>query len=223
MSSALTPAIKAVVFDAYGTLFDVHSAVMRHAGAVGPDARALSELWRAKQLEYSWVRSLIGRYRDFQALTEEALDFALARFPAVDGSLRAPLLDAYRTLSAYPEVPGALAALAGARADDRDPVQRLARHAGAGGRLRRPRAAARRRALRAWLEAFQAARRRLRAGRGRARRQARAGAVRVVEPLGRGGRGGLRLPRRMGQPRRPADEYDDMPPAVLVSDLGGLL
>jgi 2-haloacid dehalogenase len=103
--------VRAVVFDAYGTLFDVHSAVQRHAAAVGPDAARLSETWRQKQLEYSWVLSLAGRYVPFGELTARALDYALARHPAVDRTLRAPLLDAYRTLDAYPEVPGALDAL----------------------------------------------------------------------------------------------------------------
>jgi 2-haloacid dehalogenase len=98
-------------FDAYGTLFDVHAAVRRHAAALGPDAARLSELWRAKQLEYSWVRSLAGRYLDFWTLTEQALDFALAAFPGVDRSLRAALLDAYRGLDCYPEVPELIRAL----------------------------------------------------------------------------------------------------------------
>ncbi len=107
----------AYVFDAYGTLFDVHSAVRRHAAAVGPDAVLLSEIWRAKQLEYSWVRSLAGAYADFWQLTENALDFALARVPSASPSLRDSLLDAYRTIDTYPEVPGVLRALksAGAR------------------------------------------------------------------------------------------------------------
>jgi 2-haloacid dehalogenase len=98
-------------FDAYGTLFDVHAAVRRHAAALGPDAARLSELWRAKQLEYSWVRSLAGRYLDFWTLTEQALDFALAAFPGVDRSLRTALLDAYRGLDCYPEVPELIRAL----------------------------------------------------------------------------------------------------------------
>ncbi|WP_181704300.1 haloacid dehalogenase type II [Chthonobacter albigriseus] len=93
------------VFDAYGTLFDVHAAVRRHAAAMGPEAQRLSELWRAKQLEYSWVRSMSGTYRDFWRLTEDALDTALAAFPSADRSLRDSLLDAYRTLDCYPEVP----------------------------------------------------------------------------------------------------------------------
>ncbi len=102
---------RAVVFDAYGTLLDVHSAVARHAGRVGPGAARLSEIWRAKQLEYSWVLSLAGRYEPFWTLTERALDHALARCPEVDPGLRGPLLDSYRALDAYPEVPAALDAL----------------------------------------------------------------------------------------------------------------
>ncbi len=99
------------VFDAYGTLFDVHAAVRRHAAAVGPDAARVSELWRQKQLEYSWVRSLMGRYLDFWTLTEQALDFALAAVPTADRGMRETLLDAYRRLDVYPEVPKVLAAL----------------------------------------------------------------------------------------------------------------
>ncbi|GBU17981.1 MULTISPECIES: haloacid dehalogenase type II [Methylobacterium] len=102
---------RAVVFDAYGTLFDVHSAVARHAGAVGPEARALSDLWRGKQLEYTWVYALTGRHPPFWTLTERALDFALARHPRIDRALREQLLDAYRDLDAYPEAKRVLAAL----------------------------------------------------------------------------------------------------------------
>lgn len=102
---------RAVVFDAYGTLFDVHSAVARHAPLVGPEAGRLSELWRAKQLEYSWVLSLIGRYEPFWTLTERALDHALARHPTVPAEAREALLAAYRTLDAYPEVPDVLRGL----------------------------------------------------------------------------------------------------------------
>lgn len=100
-----------VVFDAYGTLFDVHSAVARHADAVGPDAARLSEIWRAKQLEYSWVFALAGRPASFWSLTERALDHALALHPAIDRRLRETLLDAYRDLDAYPEVAATLEAL----------------------------------------------------------------------------------------------------------------
>lgn len=99
------------VFDAYGTLFDVHAAVRRHAEALGTDAAALSALWRAKQLEYSWVRSLAGRYQDFWRLTEQALDYAFAAFPSADPALKPSLLAAYRKLDCYPEVPEIVRAL----------------------------------------------------------------------------------------------------------------
>ncbi len=101
------------VFDAYGTLFDVHSAVARHADTLGPRAENLSELWRTKQLEYSWVHGLMGRYVGFWDLTERALDFALARHPGIDRACREKLLDAYRELDAYDEVPGVLDRLRG--------------------------------------------------------------------------------------------------------------
>ena len=107
-----TPAaIKLCAFDAYGTLFDVHSAVRRHASAIGPAADELSRLWRAKQLEYTWVRSLMRRHADFQACTAAALDYAMASHGLQDTGLRQALLDAYLALDAYPEVPGVLAAL----------------------------------------------------------------------------------------------------------------
>jgi 2-haloacid dehalogenase len=101
----------AYVFDAYGTLFDVHAAVRRHAAAAGPDGQLLSDIWRAKQLEYSWVRTLMGAYADFWQLTEQALDFAFARVPTVDPQLRTQLLEAYWRLDCYPEVPAVLKAL----------------------------------------------------------------------------------------------------------------
>jgi 2-haloacid dehalogenase len=112
MPSSVIPAgTKAIVFDAYGTLFDVHSAVARHGAQVGPEAARLSEIWRAKQLEYSWVLSLAGRYQPFWALTEQALDYAFARCPAADNSIRPLLLDAYRSLDAFPEVQATLQGL----------------------------------------------------------------------------------------------------------------
>jgi 2-haloacid dehalogenase len=101
----------AFVFDAYGTLFDVHAAIARHRVAAGPDADRLSELWRAKQLEYSWTLTLAGRYEDFWTLTGRALDFALARFPSVDRALKPRLMEAYRTLDAFADAPAALRAL----------------------------------------------------------------------------------------------------------------
>ena len=99
------------VFDAYGTLFDVHSAVARHRAAVGPQADRLTELWRMKQLEYTWVRSLMGAYQDFRGLTADALDHAAARCGGISPQTRAALLDAYERLDAYPDVLPALQAL----------------------------------------------------------------------------------------------------------------
>jgi len=101
----------AFVFDAYGTLFDVHAAVRRHAGDVGPNGQQLSDLWRMKQLEYSWTRSLMGAYQDFWALTEQALDFSMKRVGITDPDLRTKLLEAYWQLDCYPEVPRVLKAL----------------------------------------------------------------------------------------------------------------
>ncbi len=99
------------VFDAYGTLFDVHSAVARHAGDIGPQAARLSELWRSKQLEYTWVRTLAGRYADFQELTEESLDYAADRCGGISAIARAQLLAAYAELAPFPEVRGVLKGL----------------------------------------------------------------------------------------------------------------
>ena len=99
---------RAFVFDAYGTLFDVHAAIARHPAAAGPDADRVSEIWRSKQLEYTWTLTLAGRYVDFWTLTERALDFALARFPSVDTALRPKLLDAYLMLDAFPDARAAL-------------------------------------------------------------------------------------------------------------------
>src|ERR1700728_2533652 len=96
------------VFDAYGTLFDVHAAITRHRAAAGPDADRFSEVWRAKQLEYSWTLTLAGRYTDFWTLTEQALDYAFARFPSVDRALRQNLLDAYFKLDAFADARAAL-------------------------------------------------------------------------------------------------------------------
>ena len=102
---------RAFVFDAYGTLFDVHAAIARHRAAAGPDADRLSEIWRTKQLEYTWTLTLAGHYVDFWTLTEWALDFALARFPSVDKQLRPKLLDAYFALDAFADARATLAGL----------------------------------------------------------------------------------------------------------------
>src|SRR6185437_8355645 len=99
------------VFDAYGTLFDVHAAIARFRGEAGPDADRMSDIWRTKQLEYSWTLTLAGHYVDFWTLTERALDYALARVPSVNKALRPKLLDAYFKLDAFPDARAALRAL----------------------------------------------------------------------------------------------------------------
>jgi len=103
--------MRAFVFDAYGTLFDVHAAIARHRAAAGPDADRFSEIWRTKQLEYAWMLSAAGHYVDFWTLTERALDHAFARVPSVDRTLRAALLDAYFKLDAFPDARATLGAL----------------------------------------------------------------------------------------------------------------
>lgn len=100
--------VRAYIFDAYGTLFDVHAAIARHRDWAGADADRISELWRTKQLEYTWTLTAMGRYENFERLTERALDFALARFQRNDPALRADLLDAYRKLDAYPDAKATL-------------------------------------------------------------------------------------------------------------------
>jgi 2-haloacid dehalogenase len=99
------------VFDAYGTLFDVHSAVARHRDAIGAQADRLSAIWRTKQLEYTWVRSLMGAYRDFETVTAEALDFAATSCGGIDPPVREGLLQAYQQLEAFADVRPTLQAL----------------------------------------------------------------------------------------------------------------
>ncbi len=102
---------RAFVFDAYGTVFDVHAAIARHRLAAGPDADRFSEAWRAKQLEYTWTLTLAGRYVDFWTLTRRALAFAFAKFPSVDRTLEPKLLDAYLVLDAFPDAYAVLRSL----------------------------------------------------------------------------------------------------------------
>src|SRR5262245_30659450 len=104
MSQTWRQQIRACVFDAYGTLFDVHSAVGKHRARLGEHADRISQLWRTKQLEYTWLRSLMGQYRDFWHVTQAALDFACATYGANDATLRYDLMQAYLQLDCYPEV-----------------------------------------------------------------------------------------------------------------------
>jgi 2-haloacid dehalogenase len=103
--------VKAWVFDAYGTLFDVHAALARHRAQAGEKAERFSEIWRTKQLEYTWTMTLAGRYVDFWTLTERALEYAFAREPSVDRALRPKLLEAYLRLDAFADARAALTAL----------------------------------------------------------------------------------------------------------------
>lgn len=108
--------IRGYVFDAYGTLFDVHSIVDAGA-AITPEPAALSLLWRQKQLEYTWLRSLMGRYEDFWAITEAALRYAVRRLDIAAGEAQIQaLMNAYLRLACFPDVRDALARLAAPRA-----------------------------------------------------------------------------------------------------------
>jgi 2-haloacid dehalogenase len=100
--------IRAILFDVYGTLLDVHSAIAREGKELGARAEAVSRLWRQKQLEYTWVWSLRGEYRSFRTLTESALDYALAAHGVKSSALKARLLSAYRQLDAFPDAAAAL-------------------------------------------------------------------------------------------------------------------
>ena len=102
--------MRAALFDAYGTLLDVASAVMPHAGRLGGQAEAFSALWRTKQLEYTWVRTLAGRHVDFARVTDDALAFAAATHGIGDTALLAELRDGYEHLAAFPAAAPALRA-----------------------------------------------------------------------------------------------------------------
>ncbi|SMF18442.1 2-haloacid dehalogenase [Tistlia consotensis] len=104
MSNPAFSDIGACVFDAYGTLFDVHSAAGHEAAALGEKGKALSASWRQKQLEYTWLRSLMGRHADFWQVTGDALDYAMALHGVADPALRERLMQLYRRLDAYPDV-----------------------------------------------------------------------------------------------------------------------
>lgn len=99
---------KACVFDAYGTLFDVHSAASKLAERIGTNSEALSNLWRQKQLEYTWLRALMPAHVDFWKVTGDALDFAMEAYGLTSQELRDDLMELYLRLDAYPEVPDCL-------------------------------------------------------------------------------------------------------------------
>src|SRR5580658_5047320 len=103
---------RAFLFDAYGTLFDVHSVVVRAGAGMPGDLDALSQLWRQKQLEFTWLRALMDQYQDFEKITEDALRTALDQLhlEATEAQVR-KLLDAYLTPAVFPDARAALEAL----------------------------------------------------------------------------------------------------------------
>lgn len=103
--------IDACVFDAYGTLFDFNSAARAAQDELGPDWQKLSDLWRLKQLQYTWLRGLAGHHAEFWQVTGDALDFALATLRVERPGLRQRLMDLYLELGTYPEVPAMLQTL----------------------------------------------------------------------------------------------------------------
>lgn len=103
--------IKLCVFDAYGTLFDINSVTKAYCNELGDISEPFSNLWRSKQLEYSWLRSLMNRYEDFWCVTEESLDYALDYFNIKSESLKIKLLKSYKNINCYEEVPTTLSKL----------------------------------------------------------------------------------------------------------------
>lgn len=105
--------IDACVFDAYGTLFDFNSAASAARDELGDDWQRLSDLWRLKQLQYTWLRGLAQHHAEFWQVTGDALDFALATLKIQRPGLRERLMNLYLELSTYPEVPAMLRELKG--------------------------------------------------------------------------------------------------------------
>jgi len=95
--------IKAIIFDAYGTLFDVNSAAEKCKDKIGDKWEAFANYWRTTQLEYTWLRSLMNRHKDFWQITEDSLDKSMKAFK-IDSSMRSELLNLYKILSTFPEV-----------------------------------------------------------------------------------------------------------------------
>ena len=104
--------IKAIIFDAYGTLFDVNSAAEKCKNKIGDKWEPFANYWRTMQLEYTWLRSLMNRYEDFWKVTEDSLDKSMKLFK-IDTSMKNELLDLYKVLSTFPEVKETLQKLKG--------------------------------------------------------------------------------------------------------------
>jgi len=103
--------IDACVFDAYGTMFNYASAAARFSDELGDLEKLLTDMWRVRQVEYTWLRSLMGEYVEFFQVTGEALDYAMASLNIDDADLRRRLLDVYMKLDCFPEVPAMLSKL----------------------------------------------------------------------------------------------------------------
>lgn len=108
MNTAVLPGIKVCVFDAYGTLFDISSVARGAQDVLGHKWIAFSEMWRMKQLQYAWLRSLSGNYADYWQVTRDALDFTMDTLGFEDEALRDRLMDLFLEILAYPEVPETL-------------------------------------------------------------------------------------------------------------------
>jgi 2-haloacid dehalogenase len=102
--------IKAIIFDAYGTLFDVNSAAEKYKDKIGDKWESFANYWRTTQLEYTWLRSLMDRHKDFWQVTEDSLDKSMKAFK-IDPSMRNELLELYKILSTFSEVKEVLKAL----------------------------------------------------------------------------------------------------------------
>ena len=102
--------IKAIIFDAYGTLFDVNSAAEKCKDKIGEKWERFANFWRTTQLEYTWLRSLMERHKDFWQVTEDSLDKSMKAFD-IDPSMRNELLNLYKVLSPFEEVPETLKTL----------------------------------------------------------------------------------------------------------------
>ena len=204
MSDPRFSEIKACVFDAYGTLFDVHSAAAHMKDDLGEKSAEMSDLWRLKQLQYTWLRSLMGTHVDFWQVTGDALDYAMRALDMEDASLRAKLMELYLQLDAYPEVTDVLTALKDggkktAILSNGEPSMLIAAAKSAG--------------IYQLLDGIlldrdgryiQAAPIDLSDRSGRPESRCRGYILSVIQRLGCAWGGRIRLPRRLGQPVRPA-------------------
>ena len=104
--------VKAIIFDAYGTLFDVNSAAEKCKDKIGDKWESFANFWRTTQLEYTWLRSLMKRHKDFWQITEDSLDKSMKAF-SIDSSMKNELMNLYKVLSPFKEVPETLKKLKG--------------------------------------------------------------------------------------------------------------